>query len=89
MVAITNGAVQASRSSIEHRLVARRLLRALETGRQRQRIFQQRYQAEVFGCGREGRLDARGGAARERSLHGADAALDATDRRAELDFAVP
>ena len=69
---------------VEQRLVARRLLWTFEARRQHERIFEQRHQAEVFRGGRECRLDARRGAARKRSLHGADAALDSADRRAEI-----
>ena len=66
-----------------HRLAARRLLGSLEPGRQRERILEDRNQAEILGNRFERRLGARGGAAGQGAAHIAHAALDAQSRRTE------
>ena len=71
---------------IEQRLVARRLLRAFKARGQRERIPQDRDQAEIARRRHEGRLHARRGPAGQCALHGADPAFDAGCRRAEHFF---
>ncbi|MGY3649929.1 hypothetical protein ACVWW2_005220 [Bradyrhizobium sp. LM4.3] len=81
--AIVNGAAQDCRSSSSSDHVALRLLRAGETRCQRERIVQDRDEADVFGNRIEGRLRARRGAARERAAHIAHATFHARRRCAE------
>ena len=69
---------------VEQRLVAARLFRTVEPRRQDEGILHHRDQAEILRHGRERRPRACCGAAGERAFHGADAALDPRDRRAEL-----
>ena len=75
--AIMNGAAQDCRSSSRAALLPFGCFGAGEAGRQRERIVQDRDQADVLGHRIEGRLRARRGAARERAAHVAHAALHA------------
>src|SRR5260221_11170452 len=69
---------------IEHRLVARRLLRSLEARRQREWIPHQCQKTVILCRSLEQRPAARRRSAREGPFHRADATLDPGDRCPEL-----